>query len=117
MRNQEWCGREDSNFHGLPHSDLNAARLPIPPRPLVTRKPTLASTSDCSKSVPVKQGRRCGFSPRRNLDRARRRLRLAARIAPPICALGPLRVCFCRDAFDAQPSTRLEGPATNPYEP
>ena len=30
-----WCGREDSNFHGLPHSDLNAARLPIPPRPLV----------------------------------------------------------------------------------
>lgn len=28
-----WCGREDSNFHGLPHSDLNAARLPIPPRP------------------------------------------------------------------------------------
>lgn len=29
----KWCGREDSNFHGLPHSDLNAARLPIPPRP------------------------------------------------------------------------------------
>ena len=29
----EWCGREDSNFHGLPHSDLNAARLPVPPRP------------------------------------------------------------------------------------
>ena len=24
-----WCGREDSNFHGLPHSDLNAARLPF----------------------------------------------------------------------------------------
>ena len=33
-----WCGREDSNFHGLPHSDLNAARLPIPPRPLVVRR-------------------------------------------------------------------------------
>src|SRR5690606_22123445 len=28
-----WCGEEDSNFHGLPHSDLNAARLPIPPPP------------------------------------------------------------------------------------
>src|SRR5216110_2861484 len=28
-----WCGREDSNFHALRHSDLNAARLPIPPRP------------------------------------------------------------------------------------
>ena len=34
-----WCGREDSNFHGLPHSDLNAARLPIPPRPHVTKVP------------------------------------------------------------------------------
>jgi hypothetical protein len=33
-----WCGREDSNFHGLPHSDLNAARLPIPPRPPVVRR-------------------------------------------------------------------------------
>jgi hypothetical protein len=32
-RDKKWCGREDSNFHGLPHSDLNAARLPIPPRP------------------------------------------------------------------------------------
>ena len=31
---RKWCGREDSNFHGLlTHSDLNAARLPIPPRP------------------------------------------------------------------------------------
>ena len=28
-----WCGREDSNFHILRYSDLNAARLPIPPRP------------------------------------------------------------------------------------
>ena len=33
-----WCGREDSNFHGLPHSDLNAARLPIPPRPLASER-------------------------------------------------------------------------------
>ena len=31
---EAWCGREDSNLHGLPHSDLNAARLPVPPRPL-----------------------------------------------------------------------------------
>ena len=28
-----WCDRKESNFHGSPHSDLNAARLPIPPRP------------------------------------------------------------------------------------
>ncbi len=28
------CGREDSNLHGgLAHTDLNRARLPIPPRP------------------------------------------------------------------------------------
>ena len=25
----KWCGREDSNFHALRHSDLNAARLPF----------------------------------------------------------------------------------------
>ena len=28
-----WCGRRDSNSHGSHHSDLNAARLPISPRP------------------------------------------------------------------------------------
>ena len=32
---EKWCGREDSNLHGLLHSDLNAARLPVPPRPHV----------------------------------------------------------------------------------
>lgn len=31
----KWCDRKESNFHGSPHSDLNAARLPIPPRPLL----------------------------------------------------------------------------------
>ena len=35
----KWCGREDSNFHALRHSDLNAARLPIPPRPHIMGKP------------------------------------------------------------------------------
>ncbi len=29
----KWCGRRDSNSHGSHHSDLNAARLPISPRP------------------------------------------------------------------------------------
>src|SRR5437762_10544293 len=33
IQSGKWCGREDSNLHGLPHSDLNAARLPVPPRP------------------------------------------------------------------------------------
>ena len=29
-----WCSREDSNLHGLPHTVLSRARLPIPPREL-----------------------------------------------------------------------------------
>jgi hypothetical protein len=28
-----WCGRRDSNSHGLPHWNLNPARIPISPRP------------------------------------------------------------------------------------
>lgn len=27
-----WCGREDSNLHGLPHTVLSRTRLPVPPR-------------------------------------------------------------------------------------
>src|SRR5690606_2979812 len=26
-----WCERRDSNSHGLPHWNLNPARLPVPP--------------------------------------------------------------------------------------
>src|SRR5690606_6332974 len=50
-----WCGREDSNFHGLPHSDLNAARLPIPPRPHAVEAGT-SRLAACSKSFWTKQG-------------------------------------------------------------
>ena len=35
-----WCGRRDSNSHGSHHSDLNAARLPISPRPRPDLFPT-----------------------------------------------------------------------------
>ena len=35
-RPNRWCGRKGSNLHGLPHWNLNPARLPIPPRPLWT---------------------------------------------------------------------------------
>lgn len=31
--NRDWCGRRDSNPHGLPHGILSPARLPVPPRP------------------------------------------------------------------------------------
>ncbi|CCV04192.1 hypothetical protein MESS2_1220029 [Mesorhizobium metallidurans STM 2683] len=30
-----WCPEEDSNLHALRHTDLNRARLPIPPSGLV----------------------------------------------------------------------------------
>ena len=33
-----WCGRKDLNLHGLPHQNLNLARLPIPPRPPVVKR-------------------------------------------------------------------------------
>jgi hypothetical protein len=28
---KKWCERRDSNSHGLPHWNLNPARLPVPP--------------------------------------------------------------------------------------
>ena len=31
FRNVCWCPEEDSNLHTLRHTDLNRARLPIPP--------------------------------------------------------------------------------------
>src|SRR5690606_35004668 len=55
---REWCGREDSNFHVLRHSDLNAARLPIPPRPYcVVEASFLSSRSEWgfSKASPEPQ--------------------------------------------------------------
>ncbi len=55
---RKWCGREDSNFHGLPHSDLNAARLPIPPRPHMVEAGTdrprrVANRSDETREQPA----------------------------------------------------------------
>src|SRR5690606_22411281 len=58
----KWCGREDSNFHGLPHSDLNAARLPIPPRPHVAGKSGGSRLAACSKSPYAKQGSATQYS-------------------------------------------------------
>jgi site-specific DNA recombinase len=37
-----WCGREDSNLHPSQDQDLNLARLPVSPRPRVTRRLSLA---------------------------------------------------------------------------
>src|SRR5262245_5827891 len=36
-----WCGRRDSNPHDLRHWNLNPARLPIPPRPPATFRPSV----------------------------------------------------------------------------
>src|SRR2546421_5752422 len=34
-----WCGRRDSNPHNFRHWNLNPARLPVPPRPLIGSYP------------------------------------------------------------------------------
>jgi hypothetical protein len=34
-----WCGRRDSNPHNFRHWNLNPARLPVPPRPLIASCP------------------------------------------------------------------------------
>ena len=34
---EAWCPEEDSNLHTLRHTDLNRARLPIPPSGLKAR--------------------------------------------------------------------------------
>src|SRR5262245_48380243 len=40
-----WCGRRDSNPHDLRHWNLNPARLPIPPRPPATFRPSAVADS------------------------------------------------------------------------
>ncbi len=42
---QRWCSREDSNLHGLPHTVLSRARLPIPPHEHFLRGEILVSTA------------------------------------------------------------------------
>src|SRR5687767_13297312 len=47
-RSERWCRRGDSNPHGLPHTPLKRARLPVPPlRPGTATKYT--STSAAAK--------------------------------------------------------------------
>ena len=36
-----WCGRRDSNPHGVTHRNLKPARLPISPRPPISRNQAL----------------------------------------------------------------------------
>ena len=36
-KSKAWCPEEDSNLHTLRHTDLNRARLPIPPSGLKAR--------------------------------------------------------------------------------
>src|SRR5574337_221577 len=38
-RRAPWCERRDSNPHGLPHWNLNPARLPVPPLSQACRMP------------------------------------------------------------------------------
>ena len=41
---ERWCERRDSNSHGLPHWNLNPARLPVPPLSLGRHKDRAYST-------------------------------------------------------------------------
>ena len=61
---RSWCGRGDSNPHGLPHWNLNPARLPIPPRPHGQLRPII--TDVCRQSSTKGPGGcRCGTWIRR----------------------------------------------------
>jgi hypothetical protein len=46
-----WCGRRDSNPHNFRHWNLNPARLPIPPRPLIAPFPAAMPKHDLPKSA------------------------------------------------------------------
>ena len=49
-----WCPREDSNLHGLLHTDLNRARLPVPPLGLyLFQKNILRNNSSVNENIKV----------------------------------------------------------------
>src|SRR6266851_2914338 len=60
-----WCRRGDSNPHGLPHTPLKRARLPIPPlrrsKQKVCRRPVSLSMT---REAPLANGRGAGSVPR-----------------------------------------------------
>ena len=61
----QWCRRGDSNPHGLPHTPLKRARLPIPPlrrsKQKVCRRPVSLSMT---REAPLANGRGAGSVPR-----------------------------------------------------
>src|SRR6266481_2886907 len=48
-----WCGRRDSNPHNFRHWNLNPARLPVPPRPLIATYPAAMPEHDAEKCEAV----------------------------------------------------------------
>src|SRR6266581_1129393 len=48
-----WCGRRDSNPHNFRHWNLNPARLPVPPRPLIASYPVAMPEHDAEKCEAV----------------------------------------------------------------
>src|SRR6266852_9346745 len=48
-----WCGRRDSNPHNFRHWNLNPARLPVPPRPLIASYPAAMPEHDAEKCEAV----------------------------------------------------------------
>ncbi len=46
-----WCPGEDSNLHALRHTDLNRARLPVPPPGQVSWGRFMRVVKDCQRGI------------------------------------------------------------------
>ena len=49
----DWCPGEDSNLHALRHTDLNRARLPIPPPGQVSCRRFTGGWGECQRPVTI----------------------------------------------------------------
>src|SRR5713226_8493446 len=54
-----WCGRRDSNPHNFRHWNLNPARLPVPPRPLIALGPAAMPEQDVENREAVSEWPSC----------------------------------------------------------
>ena len=52
-RSADWCPGEDSNLHALRHTDLNRARLPIPPPGQVSCRRFTGGWGECQRAVTI----------------------------------------------------------------
>src|SRR6185295_9844785 len=70
-----WCRRGDSNPHGLPHTPLKRARLPVPPlrrRAYLAAPPRALSRTRSGSDLVFRTIRRAASRVARDLSRRRR---------------------------------------------